>query len=224
MAAQIHGNTRLEIGWTVGAAVILVVLTVFTFVKLNAIKNPPASDPGGLNTANGAQFASVDQPKPPGGKFLEIAVNGQQFVWRYTYPDKDSNPLNNVYSYELMVVPVDTTVVLDIESQDVAHSWWIPKLGGKFDAIPGYVNHTWFKISKPGVYYGPVRRAVRPQPRRHDRPRAGRARGGVPGLAREPEGRDRPGPEAGGRRAQEVRAQEHRLGRPGPAGAVVRST
>ena len=45
-----------------------------------------------------------------------------------------------------MVVPVDTTVTLDITSQDVAHSWWIPKLGGKFDAIPGYTNKTWFKI------------------------------------------------------------------------------
>jgi cytochrome c oxidase subunit II len=53
-----------------------------------------------------------------------------------------------------MVVPVDTTVTLDIESQDVAHSWWIPKLGGKADAIPGYTNHTWFKISKPGLYRG----------------------------------------------------------------------
>jgi len=53
-----------------------------------------------------------------------------------------------------MVVPVDTTVTLDINAQDVAHSWWIPKLGGKFDAIPGYVNHTWFRLERPGVYRG----------------------------------------------------------------------
>ena len=45
-----------------------------------------------------------------------------------------------------MVVPLDTTVTLEIVAQDVAHSWWIPKLGGKFDAIPGYTNYTWFKI------------------------------------------------------------------------------
>jgi len=45
-------------------------------------------------------------------------------------------------------------VTLDIVSQDVAHSWWIPQLGGKFDAVPGYVNHTWFKIHKPGIYRG----------------------------------------------------------------------
>ena len=70
-------------------------------------------------------------------------------------------------------MPADTTVTLDINAQDVAHSWWIPKLGGKFDAIPGYTNHTWFKI--PGklgghVFTRPVRRAVRAQPREHDRP------------------------------------------------------
>jgi cytochrome c oxidase subunit 2 len=53
-----------------------------------------------------------------------------------------------------MVVPTNTTVTLDIVSQDVAHSWWIPALGGKQDAVPGYTNHTWFKISKPGVYRG----------------------------------------------------------------------
>jgi cytochrome c oxidase subunit 2 len=46
------------------------------------------------------------------------------------------------------------TVKLDIVSVDVAHSWWIPKLGGKFDAVPGYVNHTWFRLERPGVYRG----------------------------------------------------------------------
>jgi cytochrome c oxidase subunit 2 len=51
-----------------------------------------------------------------------------------------------------MVVPVETTVTLTINAQDVAHSWWIPKLGGKFDAIPGYTNYTWFKI--PAKYAG----------------------------------------------------------------------
>ena len=147
VAAQIHGNTNLEIGWTVGAAVILVVLAIVTFVKLDGIKNPPNSGPGGLALASGAQFASVDQPKPPNGKALNIEVNGQQFLWRYTYP-------NGAYSYEEMVVPINTTVTLDIQSQDVAHSWWIPKLGGKFDAIPGYHNYTWFKITRPGVYGG----------------------------------------------------------------------
>jgi cytochrome c oxidase subunit 2 len=63
-AAQIRGNTPLEIGWTVGAASILVVLTVVTFLYLDDIENPPASGPNGLR-ADAAQFASIDQPAPP---------------------------------------------------------------------------------------------------------------------------------------------------------------
>jgi cytochrome c oxidase subunit 2 len=53
-----------------------------------------------------------------------------------------------------MVVPTNTTVTLDIASADVVHSWWIPKLGGKFQAVPGYHSYTWFKIAKEGVYRG----------------------------------------------------------------------
>ena len=45
-------------------------------------------------------------------------------------------------------------MTLEIAAQDVAHSWWIPKLGGKFDAVPGHLNFTWFKIPKPGVFTG----------------------------------------------------------------------
>ena len=81
------------------------------------------------------------------GKPLHIEVVGRQYVWMYKYP-------NGAYSYGEMVAPVGVTVELDIVSVDVAHSWWIPKLGGKFDAIPGYVNHTWFRLERPGVYRG----------------------------------------------------------------------
>jgi cytochrome c oxidase subunit II len=148
VAAQIRGNTRLEVGWTVGAALILVVLAAFTFVKLPGIRYPPNSGAGGIKLADGTLVAS-GSPKlvPPNGKSLNVCVNGQQYIWRYTYARDCSNvPLNSPFSYTEMVVPVDTSVTLDINAQDVAHSWWIPKLGGKFDAIPGYTNHTWFKV------------------------------------------------------------------------------
>jgi cytochrome c oxidase subunit II len=155
VAAQIRGNTRLEIAWTLGAAVILVVLAVITFSKLGAIRNPPNSGPNGAQLADGVLVASGPSKRlPPNGKSLNIQVNGQQYIWRYTYPDGDTNDLNNAFSYQEMVVPVDTTVTLEIRAQDVAHSWWIPKLGGKFDAIPGYTNYTWFKI--PGRLAGKV--------------------------------------------------------------------
>jgi cytochrome c oxidase subunit 2 len=140
-AAQIRGNTPLELGWTVAAALILVVLTVVTFIYLPDIENPPESGPEGLQ-ASQARFASVDQPAPPSGRpYLRIGVDGQQFVWRFDYPGK-----RTLFSYHTLVVPVDTTVVLEVTASDVIHSWWIPKLGGKVDGVPGHINETWFKI------------------------------------------------------------------------------
>jgi cytochrome c oxidase subunit 2 len=149
-AAQIHGNTPLELGWTVAAALILVVLTAVTFLYLDEIENPPASGPNGLR-ADSAQFASIDQPSPPrsGGPTLSIDVNGQQYLWRYSYPGRQT-----LFSYYEMVVPTDTTVVLHVTASDVIHSWWIPKLGGKVDGVPGHVNDTWFKIADEGLYRG----------------------------------------------------------------------
>jgi cytochrome c oxidase subunit 2 len=148
--AQIRGNTPLELGWTIGAALILVVLTVVTFVYLGRIENPPASDPGGLQSQLGQQ-AALGQPDVPGGRGLDIHVNGQQYVWRYDYPGQPQ-----LFSYHEMVVPTGTTVTLKITASDVNHSWWIPKLGGKADAVPGHTNETWFKIKrgKEGVYGG----------------------------------------------------------------------
>ena len=60
-------------------------------------------------------------------------------------------------------------MTLDIRSNDVQHSWWIPELGGKMDALPGYTNKTWFKVDRDGRVARPVRRAVRAQPREHVR-------------------------------------------------------
>jgi cytochrome c oxidase subunit 2 len=164
--AQIRGNTKLEVGWTIGAASILVVLTIVTFIFLPGIKNPASSKSGGyvaeLQQSGGAgkaatetgrlQFAALNQSTPPGpaNTHLNIRVNGQQFLWRYNYPPN----YDQTYSYTDMYVPINTTVTLDITASDVDHSWWIPKLGGKADAIPGYTNHTWFRISKPGTYEG----------------------------------------------------------------------
>ena len=149
--AQIRGNTRLEIGWTVGAALVLVVLAVVTFVMLDDIRNAPESGANGVDLQNVGQPTGVPNTEavPPSGKSLRIQVNGQQYVWRYTYPDPeepDDQPFNNPFSYEELVVPVDTTVTLEIKAQDVIHSWWIPALGGKMDAVPGHTNWTWFKI------------------------------------------------------------------------------
>jgi cytochrome c oxidase subunit 2 len=160
VAAQIHGNTRLEVGWTAAAAVILVALAVLTFSKLSSIQDPPNSGAGGaslskLGEQNNLLYASNERKLPPDGKALEIQVIGKQYIWQFVYPGaNEPDGLGAPYSYEEMVVPTNTTVSLDIVSEDVVHSWWIPELGGKFQAVPGYHNYTWFKISKPGIYRG----------------------------------------------------------------------
>ena len=149
--AQIRGNTPLEIGWTVGAAAILLVLTVVTFIFLGDINNPRKSETPVPTQAAGTKLASVDQKPPPGParNYLRIKVNGQQYLWRYDYPTREQ-----VFSYYDMVVPTNTTVLLDITASDVIHSWWIPDFGGKADAVPGYTNKTWFRVEKPGTYVG----------------------------------------------------------------------
>jgi cytochrome c oxidase subunit 2 len=157
VAAQIHGNTRLEVGWTAGAALVLIALAGLTFAKLASIQDPPNSGPSGvtLGEQNNVLFASNERKLPPNGKALEIEVIGKQYVWQFVYPGaNEPDGLGAPYSYEEMVVPTNTTVSLDIVSEDVVHSWWIPELGGKFQDVPGYHNYTWFKISKPGVFRG----------------------------------------------------------------------
>jgi cytochrome c oxidase subunit 2 len=150
VAAQIHGNTRLEIGWTIGAALILVVLTVVTFVKLPSIIDPPNS--------NAAIEASTTEPNPPNGQKVVICVQGRQFIWRYVYGNKCASSsffqAKLPYSYTTMVVPQGETVVLSITANDVIHSWWVPSLGGKVDAVPGYTTYTWFKALHTGFYHG----------------------------------------------------------------------
>jgi cytochrome c oxidase subunit II len=158
VAAQIRGNTRLEVGWTVGATVILLALAVLTFAKLSSIQDPVNSGPEGstlVSDRDARVYASAERRLPPNGKALHITVVGRQFVWEYVYPGaNEADGLGAPYSYEEMVVPTNTTVSLDIVSADVVHSWWVPQLGGKFQAVPGYHNYTWFKIEKPGIYRG----------------------------------------------------------------------
>jgi cytochrome c oxidase subunit 2 len=169
LPAQIRGNTPLEISWTLGAAGILVIIAIVTFIFLPGIKNPAGSQPNGLvaeakddgmkfadqssdsGKSADVQFASLNQQPPPGpaNKHLEIHVNGQQYLWRFDYPGSAG-----VFTYHDLVVPTGTTVVLNITASDVDHSWWIPALGGKADAIPSHVNHTWFRVDKPGSWWG----------------------------------------------------------------------
>ena len=144
--AQIRGNTRLEIGWTIAAGLIVVVITVITFLKLDAIVSPAHGTSAAGAQGDGAAAATLGR-SPPGTPVLRVKVIGQQYIWSFRYPD-------GLLAYEEMVVPTGTTISLDIVSRDVVHSWWIPQLGGKADAVPGYTNHSWFRIERAGVFRG----------------------------------------------------------------------
>ena len=129
---QIHGNTRLEVMWTVVPVLLVAIVVGFVFYKL-----PEVTD------VTRAANAPADEPN------LVIDVEGRQFYWVFRYPD-------GRITYDTMVVPVNRAVELNVTASDfdVIHSWWIPALGGKIDAIPGKLNHTWFRAEAKGEYEG----------------------------------------------------------------------
>lgn len=121
---QVHGATKLELLWTAGPVLILAAIAAFVFYKLPGIKSaPPAS----------------------AAARMTITVEAHQFYWRFIYPDGRE-------SINVLRVPVDRVVVMNVKSADVVHSWWVPALGGKVDAIPGKTNHTWFRAKHTGSF------------------------------------------------------------------------
>jgi cytochrome c oxidase subunit II len=124
---QIHAHTRLELMWTAVPVLIVAVIAAFVFYKLPGIKDVPAA-------------------KAQGGP-LVVRIDAHQFYWQFTYP-------NGAVSIDELHAPVNRVVRVEIHSEDVDHSWWVPELGGKFDAIPGRTTHTWFKANRMGTYRG----------------------------------------------------------------------
>ena len=144
---ETRGTRRIQV--RVGAVLGVIALAIFVFGLVVAVKarDLEASGPEGLQ-ASQLRFAQLGLQPPEGEQGpLEIEVSGQQWLWRYEYPD-------GTFSYYDLVVPVDTTVKLTIVSTDVTHRWWVPALGGKFDAVPGRANETWFKAEEEGEYVG----------------------------------------------------------------------
>ena len=141
-APRTRGTNAVQRRVGIAFAALAVVIFVFGIAVTESSRKVEATGNDGLTTAQ----KDLDFP---GGdtKPLEIKVSGQQWLWRYEYPD-------GTFSYYDMVVPVDTEVVLDIESTDVLHRWWVPALGGMFDAVPGQSNQTWFKADETGTYDG----------------------------------------------------------------------
>lgn len=130
---QVRGGrrTQFRVGALLSAfaAVILIVSLIYT----DKAREVPATGEAGLASAS--------------SKPLKIMATGQQWLWRYDYP-------NEAFSYYRLVVPVDTTVELDLVSTDVIHTWSVPQLAGKRDAVTGKTNHVVFRADDEGVYRG----------------------------------------------------------------------
>lgn len=129
---QIHGNTRLELGWTILPAVILAVIAVPT-------------------------VATVFSLFEPRDEAMTVEVTGQQWWWSFRYDidgDGEFDGPEDITTATELVVPADTEVALRMTSEDVIHSFWIPQLNGKRDVVPGSVHDWWVQADAPGYYLG----------------------------------------------------------------------
>lgn len=126
---QIHGSTRLELMWTAAPVLILAAIATFVFVKLPGIQDAPSASAA--------------------ARALDVRVTGRQFYWQFDYP-------NGVIAINRLVAPQGRPVRLTVTAPafDVIHSWWIPALNGKMDALPGIDNHLWFTAERTGVFRG----------------------------------------------------------------------
>jgi cytochrome c oxidase subunit 2 len=142
--SKTHHNTLLEVVWTVIPVIILVVIAIPSFRLL--------------------YFEAVI-PKPD----VVVKAIGKQWFWTYEYPvqnfqfdslglsddkAKAANEPRLLGVDNVVVVPVNKVVEVDTAGADVIHSWAVPQFGVKMDAVPGRINHTWFKATQTGTFYG----------------------------------------------------------------------
>jgi cytochrome c oxidase subunit 2 len=129
---QLHGNTRLEVVWTIIPLLIVLGIATESFVVLR----------------NDFQPISNEQ--------MTVLVSGHQFGWNYDYGNgvvvhQEGTLAGDVTPF---VVPINTLVKLQFRGTDVIHSWWVPAISGKTDAVPGYDNLSWLKIDQVGTWRG----------------------------------------------------------------------
>ena len=130
---QIHGNTRLEIGWTIIPALVLAIIAVPTVATI------------------------FDLAQNPGPSALQVNVEGKQWWWQFSYPDA------KVVTADELIIPTGRDVFVHLSACDgtgstktcnVIHSFWVPELAGKRDVVPGHTNTMTLSADKPGTYLG----------------------------------------------------------------------
>jgi cytochrome c oxidase subunit 2 len=125
---QLHGNFKLEIGWTILPALLL----------------------AGVGAASVLTLLDVDEEAP---NSMQITVVGQQWWWEYQY-DVDGDGEVDIFTANDLVIPAGKPIALTIQSRDVIHSFWIPALNGKRDAVPGRESPLQMQADEPGVFRG----------------------------------------------------------------------
>ncbi|MGB0378951.1 MAG: cytochrome c oxidase subunit II [Luminiphilus sp.] len=149
--SQFHESTKVEVAWTVVPFLILIGMAVpATSTLLEVYDNDDAE--------------------------LDILITGYQWKWKYEYLDENgenvsffsnlATPQEEIYNTdqkgehyllevdEPLVIPVNTKVRFLVTANDVIHSWWVPEIAVKRDAIPGFINETWTKVPEEGIYRG----------------------------------------------------------------------
>ncbi|QXC59487.1 cytochrome c oxidase subunit II [Aquihabitans sp. G128] len=129
--SQVHGNFKLEIGWTAIPAVILAVV-------------------GGFTVATIFDLAQKPDPKTA----VQVEVIGQQWWWEYRYDTNNDGKFDEIITANDLVIPAGREISLHIKSRDVIHSWWAPALNGKKDAVPGRTHPLTIEANSPGEYIG----------------------------------------------------------------------
>ena len=130
---QVTGGRRIQLRVGGALGVFAAALLVLSIVYTDKAREAPATGPAGLQ---------VSHSEP-----LRIETTGQQWLWRYEYP-------NEAFSYYKLVVPVDTEVRLNLVSTDVVHTWDVPDLAAKADAVPGKTHEVVFRADEEGTYFG----------------------------------------------------------------------
>ncbi len=136
---QVYGSKPIEIAWTAAPALIVFILILVTTRTLWEVE--------------------INLPKPKAGDgALFVTVTGRQWWWQYTYDHYDGKELGFTTANELHVplspAGVAKPIYLTLESADVCHSFWVPRLAGKTDLLPGRTNHMWFQPDQPGLFVG----------------------------------------------------------------------
>ena len=134
--SRTHGNLPLEIAWTIIPTILVLGLGIWSVFTLFELDQPPSSEQN----------------------VLQVNVTAHQWWWEFEYPDAGGG--KRITTANELRIPVDRAVKLNLNSDDVLHSFWVPKLGGKLDIIPTRTNKMWFKAdsdkidSLPATFYG----------------------------------------------------------------------